>query len=154
MAASGFKWYTNALFLAIKGDLDLDAGIRAALVTSAYTPDQAVHDEWDDVSANEVADGNGYSTHGKALTTINITKLGLEVRFDADDLVWTSSTITAKYLVIVKDANSDGSLAATDKLIGYFDLNTDSGSASVSSTAADLSLAMNASGLMRITAAA
>lgn len=150
MAAGNFKWFVNALYDAIKGDLDLDAGLRAVLVTSSYTPDQENHDTWSDISANEVADGNGYSTHGKALTSISITKSALEVFFDADNLIWTSSTITAKYLVIVKDANTDGSLAAGDKVVGYVDLET--GGGSVSSTAADFTVNMNASGLLKITA--
>lgn len=150
MAAGAFKWTTNALYLAIKGDLDLDSALRAVLVTSSWTPAPQSDTVWSGVSTNEVANGNGYTTHGKALTTISITKSGSDVFLDADNLAWTSSTITAKYLVIVKDANADNALAGTDVIVGYVDLET--GGGSVSSTAADFSVNMNASGLLKITA--
>lgn len=150
MPVGSFKWYSNALLLHAKGDLDLDAGVRAVLVTSSYTPNQSTDDTWSDVSANEVANGNGYATHGKAVTT-SVTKSGLVTTIDGDDQNWTSSTITAKYLVLVKDADTNGALAGTDVLIAYCDLDT--GGGSVSSTAGDFAITMNASGMLTITAA-
>lgn len=149
MAAGNFKWYVNALYLHMKGDLDLDSGLRAILVTSSYIPAQTTDDQYDDVSANEVS-GTGYTTYGKALTTIAVSKSGSDAIIDFDDLTWTSSTITAKYLVIVKDANADGTLVAGDYLVGYLDLDT--GGGSVSSTSADFTVAVNASGALKITA--
>ena len=53
--------------------------------------------------------------------------------WDSGDVSFGSAvTITAKYAVIVK--GTAGSLASTDKLVGYVDLDTTSGSTTVSST--------------------
>lgn len=149
MAAAAWKVYGSAVLAINKGDLDLDSGIRMVLVTSSYTPDQSADDTWSDVSTNEVADGGGYSTHGKAVTMSN-TRSSLVTTIDCDDQTWTTSTITAKYAVLVKDANADNALAGTDQLIAYCDLND--GGGSLSSTSADFAVSINASGIFTATA--
>ena len=151
MSASNWFLFGPAVEAIADGTIDLDNDtFRIALVTSSWTPDQSADDTWSDLSANEVANGNGYATHGKVLTQ-GVSRSGLVVTFDGDDQSWTSSTITAKYAVLVRDANADGSLAGTDLVIAYCDLN--SGGGSVSTTAGTLSLAMNASGMFTATAA-
>lgn len=151
MAAGAFKVYGPALEGIHKGTIDLDTNaFRMVLVTSSYTPNQSTHDQWDDISANEVANGNGYTTHGKLLTC-TVTRSGLVVTFDCDDQSWISSTITAKYAVIVKDADANGALAATDVPIAYSDLEGASGS--LSSSAGTFSVTINASGVFATTAA-
>ena len=70
--------------------------------------------------------------------------------WDAADVAWTTATITAKYAVLVRRAG--GSLVSGDLLIAYCDLNPDSGSATISSTGATFTVAMNASGIMTVTA--
>jgi hypothetical protein len=149
MAAGAWKVYGPALEAINKGTIDLDSNtFRMVLVTSSYTPNQSTHDEWQDISANEVS-GTGYSAHGKLLTQ-SVTRSGLVVTFDVDDQAWTSSTITAKYAVIVKDADANGSLATTDVPLCYCDL--DSGGGSVSTTAGTLTITINASGVFTVTA--
>lgn len=138
MPAGAWKVYGPALEAITKNTLDLDtATFRMALVTSSYTPNQSTHDTWSDVSANEVAAGGGYSTHGKLLTQA-VTRSGLAVTFDCDDQSWTSATITAKYAVIVADGDANGSLAAGDLVLAYCDLET--GGGSLSSTSATFSI--------------
>ena len=150
MAAGAFKVYGAAAEAIAKGTIDLDTNtFRMVLVTSAYTPNQSTHSTWTDVSANEVAAGGGYSTHGKLLTC-TVNRLSLVVTFDCDDQSWTSSTITAKYAVIVKDADANGSLASTDALVAYCDL--ESGGGSISTTSGTLSITINASGVFTLTA--
>jgi len=150
MAAGAFKIYGAAAEAIAKGTVDLDTNtFRMVLVTSAYTPNQSTHSTWTDVSANEVAAGGGYSTHGKLLTC-TVTRSSLVVTFDCDDQSWTSSTITAKYAVIVKDADANGSLASTDALVAYCDL--ESGGGSISTTSGTLSITINASGVFTLTA--
>lgn len=145
MAAGAWKVYGAAIQSVANGAIDLDTNtFRMVLVTSSYTPNQSTHDQWDDISANEVANGNGYTTHGKILTP-SVTRSGLETRFDVDDQSWTSSTITAKYAVIVKDADANGSLAATDAVIAYCDLND--GGGSVSTTNGTLAITIDAEGV-------
>lgn len=62
------------------------------------------------------------------------------VRLDADDPSWASSTITARYAVIVD--TTPGS-AATNPLIGYLDFGSD-----VSSSSATFSITFNAAGIL------
>lgn len=125
---------------------------RMVLVTASYTPNQAEHDTWSDISTNEVANGNGYATHGKAVT-LSATRAGLVATLDSTDpAAWTSSTITAKYPVIVHDANADGALAGTDVLVGLADLNF--GGGSLSSTNGNFTVTVNASGLLTLTSVA
>ncbi len=151
MAAGNWIVFGPALEAIHKGTLDLDSNtFRMVLVTSGYTPNQGTHDTWDDISANEVAAGGGYSTHGKLLTC-TVTRSTNVVTFDCDDQSWTSSTITAKYAVIVKDADANGALAATDAPLCYVDLN--SGGGSVSTTAGTFAVTINASGAFTATAA-
>ena len=151
MAAGNWIVYGPALEAIHKGTIDLDTDtFRMVLVTSSYTPAQNTDDAWSDISANEVAAGGGYSTHGK-LVTQSVTRSSNVVTFDCDDQSWAAATITAKYAVLVKDANADGSLAAGDVPLAYCDL--ESGGGSLSSTAAAFSVTINASGVFTVTAA-
>ena len=150
MAASPWYIFGPALEAIADGTIDLDSdSFRMVLVTSSYTPDQSAHDTWSDISTNEVANGNGYATHGKAITQA-LSRSGLAVTLDCDDQTWTTSTITAKYAVLVRDANADNALAGTDLVLAYCDLNT---SGSLSSVAGDFAVTINASGLFAATAA-
>lgn len=104
------------------GSIDLDTDtIKVALVTSTYTPNIDTHVFFSDIT-NEVS-GTGYSAGGSALANKSVTQdntndLGY---FDADDLSWTSSTITARGAVIYKSTG----VSSTSPLIGYIDFSTD-----------------------------
>lgn len=151
MAAGNWRLFGNALEQILKGGIDVDTDtFRMVLVTSSYTPDQSLHDTWSDISANEVAAGGGYSTHGKLLT-VTVTRSGLVVTIDCDDQAWTGSTITAKYAVIVRDADANGALAAGDLVVAFVDLDT--GGGSISTTSGTFTVTINASGVYAITAA-
>lgn len=151
MPAGNWLVYGAGLEALLRGNLDMDShAFRMVLVTAAYTPDQAAHDTWSDVSANEVANGNGYATHGKPVT-VSVSRAGLVVTVDCDDQSWPSSTITAKYAVLVRDADANGALAAGDLLLAYLNLETAGGSLSTTSG----TLAVNTpSGIYTATAAA
>lgn len=150
MPAGNWLVYGPALELLLEGGLDLDTNTwRMVLVTASYTPDQSTHAAWSSISANEVANGNGYATHGKLLSATS-NRSGLVVTFDVDDQSWTSSTITAKYAVVVRDADADGSLAAGDIPLCYVDLET--GGGSVSTTNGTFAVNINASGVFTVTA--
>ncbi len=98
--------------------------IKVALVTSAYTPNQDTHDFWNDVSANELAAGNGYTTGGNALASKTRTydTASNTVRLDAADATWTfSATKTFRYAVVYKDTGT----AATSLLLAYIDFGAD-----------------------------
>jgi hypothetical protein len=104
------------------GSIDLDTDtIKVALVTSIYTPDQDAHDFFDDIT-NEVS-GTGYTAGGaslanKAVTADNTDNEGV---FDADDVTWGSSTITARGAVLYKSTGT----ASTSPIIAYIDFGSD-----------------------------
>lgn len=125
-------------------DWDTDT-IKVALVTSSYTPDQDAHDYWDDVSANE-ASGTGYTAGGATLASKTITQDNATNKqtFDAADVSWTSSTITARYAVIYKSTGT----ASTSPLIGYVDF-----ASNQSSSSGTFQIQWNASGIFATTVA-
>lgn len=150
MAASNWIPYTiNMTDPVVSGGIDLDSDtIVCVLLGTGYTPGRTTHSLWSDVSAQEIS-GTGYTAGGTALASKTNTHSGGTGTWDAADVAWTTATITAKYAVLVRRAG--GSLVSGDLLIAYCDLNTDSGSATVSSTGATFTVAMNASGILTIT---
>lgn len=126
------------------GSIDLDTDtIKVMLVTSTYSPNIDTHDKRDDVT-NEVS-GTGYSAGGAALANKTVTVDTTNDRgvFDADNVVWSTATITARGAVLYK---SRGGAASADELICYIDFGAD-----ITSTAADFTLAFNASGILALT---
>jgi hypothetical protein len=127
----------------MNGSIDLDTDtIKVMLVTSSYTPDQDAHDKRDDVT-NEVS-GAGYSAGGaslanKAVTADNTDNEGV---FDADDVTWGSSTITARGAVLYK---SRGGASSADELICYIDFGSDK-----SSSAGNFTLQWAAEGILNL----
>ena len=125
-------------------DYDSDT-IKVALTTSAYTPDQDVHDYFNDVT-NEVT-GTGYTAGGATLAnqTVGDTSGTNTQKFDADDTVWATSTITARYAVIY---DATPGTAATNPLIGYVDFGAD-----VTSTAGNFTITWDSAGIFTIAVA-
>lgn len=84
----------------------LTGTVKIALVTSAWTPAFDTDDFWSDASANEVANGNGYTTGGETLGTKTITydSASDQVRIDFADVTWTfTAGKTWLYAVIYID---------------------------------------------------
>ena len=78
---------------------------KLRLVTDAHTPAHDTHDFWDDASAAELANGNGYVTGGVTLAgkTITYDSASDQIRLDFDDPSWTftaAKTWRYGYLVI------------------------------------------------------
>jgi hypothetical protein len=120
-------------------DFDTDT-IKAALVTSVYTPSASTHVTFDDIT-NEVS-GSNYTAGGATLTTPTLTESSGTVTFDADDVVWAqhaSGFTDARYVIIYKDTGTP----STSALIGYIDLTSDKGNVSGS-----LTIEWNASGIL------
>lgn len=99
--------------------------IKAMLVTSGYTPNQDSDDFQNDVT-NEVS-ATGYTTGGKTLTggTVTQDNTDNEAVYDAADVTWGTSSITARAAVLYKDTG----VSSTSPLIGYVDFTTDQTSA-------------------------
>lgn len=123
------KTYGSLIGKAFNKEVDFDTDtIKVALVSSSYTPNQDVHDYWDDVATYEVS-GAGYTTGGATLANKAVTyTTGTNVtKFDGDDVSWASSTITARYAVIY---DASPATNAAKPLIGYVDFGSDQSSSS------------------------
>lgn len=132
--ASTITAYDKLWKLLLTGGIDLDTDtLKLALVTSSYTPSTA-HDEWADVSANEVANGNGYTTGGVTLAN----PVATDSNIDFDDATWTSLTKTFRYAVCYKSGSGGG---LTNPLLFYILL--DSTPADIVSSGSNYTIAWN-----------
>lgn len=64
---------------------------KLALVSSAWTPAPSTDEVWADMSANEIANGNGYTSGGGTLTSVALTQTSGTVKFTSAAFVWTAS---------------------------------------------------------------
>lgn len=106
------------------GSIDLDTdNINVALLTSAYTANIDTHTFYSDVTTQEVAQANGYTTKGVTLGSpvVTIDTTNDLAYFDAADVTWATSTITARYAVIFKNSGTN----TTSPLVGYVDFGAD-----------------------------
>jgi hypothetical protein len=135
MAAGAFKLYDNALLKILNDTIQLSSNTIVAVLTSvAHTPNKATHSTYANISGNIIADA-GYAPQVVSGVTITLVPGATpEVTLDSADISFGSNvTLSAKWCHLVVRAG--GSLTGTDHLVGFVDLNTDSGSAVLSSTA-------------------
>jgi hypothetical protein len=67
------------------------ANFRLALVASTWTPNDSTDELWAVASANEIANGNGYTTGGATPGSIALTQSGGVVTFTSAAVSWTAS---------------------------------------------------------------
>lgn len=145
--AVSIKMYANLPYNLIGnkfGDFGGETTLKCMLATSSYTPAQTTDDYRDDVVTHEIT-GTGYASSGKIMTTTNPTITGLVTTFDADDVSWASSTLTARYAVIYDYTTG---IASTDPLVAYIDFGENK-----SSESGTFQLTWNASGIFTFTVA-
>lgn len=148
MAAGSVVVYTNAALLLGEKQYNLSSDtIDYVLCTSSYTPAPDTDSTYANVSSFELTTGGGYTSGGTVLTGTTWSQSGSTITFNAGNISYASSTITAKYIVVIQRAST--SLASTDKLLCYCDLN--SGGGSVSSSNGTFAINWNASGLFTVT---
>lgn len=99
------------------GAIDLDSHTFKAFLSNT-TFDDAVVDEYADIT--EIANGNGYTTGGQALTSVTWAETGAGTgiwQWTAADFSWTASggSIVFRYVLIYSDTSTG------DKLVGYWD---------------------------------
>lgn len=126
------------------GEVDLDTDtIKCALLDNTYTSDIDTHAAWSDVSAKEVS-GTGYTTLGATLSGVTVMRDLTNDKgvFDANDVTWANSTITARYAVLYKSVAGS---STTSWLICCFDFTTDK-----SSSNGDFTIQWNASGILNL----
>lgn len=125
MATGTGKWVGQAVLNFVGGGTAgeskatdfLSNTMKIALVNAL--PDQDTVEVWDDVDGTEIT-GTGYTAGGITLAnkTLGYTSGTNVTKFDADDVVWTSSTITARAAVIYDNTPA----SAADKLVyGFID---------------------------------
>lgn len=101
------------------GTIDLNTDtIKVQLHTSTFAPNVATMGVLADVT-NEVANGNGYTTGGVALTGITFNQTGGTAAFKSgNDPAWTGSGagFSARYALFYKSGTAN---AKVNPLIGY-----------------------------------
>lgn len=157
MAADAWKVYNKTKEWIGDGTIDLDAGdayFSVILVTNSYTP-ALTHSTYADVSANEVANGNGYTTGGDFPGSVTWTESSGTVTFDSADPAWTASggSITARYAVLVHVAAGSGVPQSTDKIMAYTLLDNSPADV-VAADGADLTIALAAGGYFTVSGGA
>jgi hypothetical protein len=136
MASIVYNSFKRELF---NGDHDLDTdNINVALFTDSFVEDELNHSEFADLTG-EVA-GTGYTAGGETLANSSITSgSGAVAIFDADNVTWGSSTITARYAVLYNDT------LANDNLICAIDFGSNQ-----SSSNGNFTIQWSTSGIFRL----
>lgn len=127
------------------------ANFRLALVTNSWVPAPTTDELWAVASANEIANGNGYTTGGIVPPSAALSQTAGVVKFTSSAAVWTASvgSIPAwRYGVLYYLGTLN---AKVNPLLGYF--LGDSAPADVPATTAGntLTFTPNASGILTIT---
>lgn len=145
MAAGDPQIYnTGILNAVVLGSWDNDDHYFMLLDTS-YTP-SLTHSTRADVSSAEISDSDYAKLDMSGESSTNNAGV---IEVDADDANFGSSvTIEAKYLVCLMGTAAGSS--GTDDLVFYVDLNTDSGSATLSSTSGNFLLAFHGDGIFKV----
>lgn len=138
--ASGIHNKAKAQLMSAGINLTSDT-IKTALLTATHAFN-ADNNFWSDISANEVS-GTGYTAGGATLASKTVTQDDTNDRaaFDAADVTWASSTITARYAAVYKDTG----VTTTSALICCFDFATNQ-----SSSNGDFTIQWHANGIFTL----
>jgi len=100
---------------------------KIILMASGFTFNPDTHHGYSDLSANELASGNGYSTGGNTLSGVSVTE---DDSSDRTEITWANTTWTASGgdigptpgAVIFDDTTTS---PQADTIIGYIDFGTE-----------------------------
>jgi len=96
-----------------------------------------------DLAYHEIA-GTGYAAGGQEITTKSLSQSAGDTIFGGDNVLWSSSTLTARYAVIYDDTPA----AVEDKkILAYLDF-----AENKSTNSADFEIQWNANGIFKTTA--
>lgn len=114
-------------YLLAKGDVTFgDDTFKIMLMQSAFVYNKDTHEKYADVSANEVANGLGYSTGGNTLAGITVTENDTtdKCTITWNNTSWTANggSITASGAIIYA---STGPALTVQPIIGYIDFGSD-----------------------------
>jgi len=148
MAVTGYLYDGFPASCAQKLVSDLSSAattIKVALCTSDYTPSQATHVSYNDITDELTVAATGYTVGGATLASKTLTTSTRVTTFDAADVSWPNSTFTCRYAILYDDTPTG---AVNKRLIGYIDFGQD-----YSSVAATFMLVWNTSGIFTFTVA-
>ena len=111
MAETGIYNRFKANLMNKEVDLEADV-IKVALFNNSHTF-TATNTDYSDVSANELASGNGYTTGGETLAGKAVTEAAT-TKWDATDEAWTTATFTAYHAVIYDTSVTNDLIASID----------------------------------------
>lgn len=140
------KLYGQALVSAFNKEIDMSGdSFKVMLVSSAYTPNQDTHRYKSDVTG-EVT-GDGYTAGGATLANVTVTYDAATntLKFDADDVTWDPSTITARYAVVYDNSPASDTVRP---LVSYIDFENDE-----ASNADEFTLSFSSSGIVSVVVA-
>ena len=114
-------------FLQRRNNAEINFGsdsFKINLMATGFTFNRDTHDDWADVSASELAAGNGYTQNTKVLAGVNV---GLDDTNDRSDVTWSNAVWTASGgsigpspgAIIIDDTH------ANDAIVGYIDFGGD-----------------------------
>ena len=115
----------HAKFQLVSGNIDFDADtFKIILMDTGFTYNKDTHATYADVSASELATGNGYTQNTKTLANPVVTEDDTNDRASVtwDDVVWTASGGSigpTPGAIIFDDSTSD------DTILGFIDFTTD-----------------------------
>lgn len=121
---------------------------KLALVSSAWTPSPSTDEVWADMSANEIANGNGYTTGGGTLTSVTLTQTSGTVKFTSAAFVWTASGtgIPAwRWGVVYASGTLNGKV---NPIVGYFLGDSTPADIPLTTSGNTLTITPNASGIL------
>ena len=124
---------------------------KLALVSSAWTPVNSTDEVWADVSANEISNGNGYTTGGGTLTSVALTQTSGTVKFTSAAFVWTANggSIPAWRRGVVYASGTLNS--KVNPIVGHFLGDSTPADIPATSTGNTLTVTPNASGILSAT---
>lgn len=137
-------WYGQAIKSAFNKEIDFNETDKIkCMLCTALTVDQDGDVYLSDVTRTETT-GTGYTAGGKIMTNCAVTyDSGTNVlKFDADDVSWTSATFSAAYAIIYYSTGTESS----SPLLFYINFN-----GSKSCNNGTFLLPWNASGIASIT---
>lgn len=107
------RYYDNALAYILNGTINLATDtFKVALLNSSHAFD-ATDDQWADVSANEIANGLGYTTGGAILGSVAVSEVDGDAKFSFANPSWTASggaLPAVSHAVIYSDTSSGDKL--------------------------------------------
>jgi hypothetical protein len=121
---------------------------RLALLTNAYTPNNATHELFSQVSAAELPTGGGYTAGGGTLTGVVLSQAGGTVKFTSSPFIWTASGAGIPawrygYVYYLGTLN-----AKVNPLVGYFLGDNTPADIPLTTAGNTLTVTQNASGIL------